>query len=84
MDGKRLSRMLRSMLNEESGSNYLDSFTTYDLLNQASGQLNNKLEQLETTVELTTVANQADYTLPANYMRLTRVNEEGRKIVSCR
>ncbi len=81
MDGKRLSRQLRSMLNEESGSNYLDSFTTYDLLNQAAGQLNNKLEQLETTTNLTTVANQADYTLPANYMRLIREDSIGRKII---
>lgn len=81
MDGKRLSRQLRQMLNEESGSNFLDSFTTYDLLNQAAVQLNDTLEQLETEIDLTTVADQADYTLPANYTRLTRVNHLGRGLV---
>ncbi len=81
MDGKRLSRQLRQMLNEESGSNYLDSFTTFDLLNQAAQKLNEKLEQLETTIDLTTVADQADYTLPANYQRLIRVDGKGRHLI---
>lgn len=81
MDGKRLSRQLRQMLNEESGSNYLDSFTSFDLLNQGAQKLNNKLEQLETAIEITTVADQADYTLPANFTRLVRVNGLGRGLI---
>lgn len=81
MDGKRLSRQLRQMLNEESGSNYLDSFTTFDLLNQAATQLNGKLEHLETTIDVTTVADQADYTLPANFLKIARVDSTGRSII---
>lgn len=81
MDGKRLSRQLRQMMNEESGSNYLDSFTTFDLLNQAAIKLNDKIEHLETSEDITTVADQASYTLSADYMRLTNVNQLGRELV---
>ncbi len=81
MDTKRLSRQLRQMLNEESGSNYLDSFTSYDLLNQGATLLNTKLKHLEDTIDITTVADQADYTLPADFLMNVRVNSEGRGIV---
>ena len=81
MDGKRLRRQLRQMLNEESGSNYLDSFTSYDLLNQAANQLNTKIRHIETSVDITTVASQADYTLPANYLLNVRQNNLGRNLI---
>ncbi len=81
MDGKRLSRQLRQMLNEEEGSNYIDPFTSYDLLNQAAVKLNDKIQHLETTQDITTVADQADYTLPANFVRFIRVDGKGRNIL---
>ncbi len=81
MDGKRLSRQLRQLLNEESGSNYLDSFTTYDLLNSAAQKLNDKLRHIKASEEITTVEDQADYTLSANYIRFSRENELGRPLI---
>jgi hypothetical protein len=81
MDGKRLSRQLRQMMNEESGSNYLDSFTTFDLLNQAAMKLNEKIEHIQTSETLTTVADQDSYTLDADYIRLTILNGKGRELI---
>ncbi len=81
MDGKRLCRQLRQMLNEESGSNYLDSFTTYDLLNQGAARLNRKIKHLEDTIAITTVADQADYTLPADFVMNIRQDNNGRDLV---
>jgi len=81
MDGKRLRRMLRSMLNEESGSNYLDSFTTYDILNQAASKLNERIEHITTEQTISTVADQANYTLDADFVRLTREDNLGRPLI---
>ncbi len=81
MDGKRLTRQLRQLLNEESGSNYLDSFTTYDLLNQAAQKLNDKVRHIKAIQELTTIADQASYTLRPDYIKFTRESHLGRPIV---
>jgi len=81
MDGKRLSRQLRQMLNEESGSNSLDSFTTYDLLNQAANQINEHLNHLVDTETLTSVADQSFYELRPDFVRLVDEDHLGRDAI---
>ncbi len=81
MDGKRLSRQLRQMMNEEEGSNYIDPFTTFDLLNQAASKLNDKIEHLKATQDITTIADTPNYTLNADYMRLDVTNAKGRELI---
>ena len=81
MDGKRLRRQLRHMLNEESGSNYLDSFTSYDLLNQAAMRLNERITHLVDSEDLTTVADQSFYDLRPDFMRLVDADHLGRDAI---
>jgi hypothetical protein len=70
LDGKLLKRELRHIINEESGSDLLDTFTTYNFLNDAANEINMRIEHIKNSQTLTIVANQTDYTLDARYMKL--------------
>jgi|2_EtaG_2_1085320.scaffolds.fasta_scaffold00367_15 hypothetical protein len=78
MDGKRLSYALRNLLNEEDGSNQLDAFTTFDLLNDGAAKLNRKLRHITADQSITTVADQSDYTLDAEFITLYREETLGK------
>lgn len=70
MDGKLLKERLRELLNEDSGSGFLDDRTTFDFCYEAALATADSLQNLKTSISLTTVANQAGYTLPANFSKL--------------
>jgi len=81
MDGKRLSYELRQLLNEEEGSNQIDSFTTFNLLNRGAVKLNQRIKHIKKDQSITTVADQTDYTLDADYLSLYREDNLGYEIV---
>ncbi len=70
MDGSDLTRRLTQILNEESDSDWLDSRTTYDYLNEAAIAFTDRTGCLKTTQEITTVADMASYNLSADFLRL--------------
>lgn len=70
IDGKDLTRRLRHLLNLESGDPFLDSRTSYDFLYAAARQWVIETECLTAYQEITTVADQAGYTLNGDYLSL--------------
>lgn len=76
-----MSYELRNFLNEEPGSNLLDSFTTYNLFDEASKVVNNRIKHVKKNQSITTVADQTDYTLNADFSQLYRVDNKGSNII---
>lgn len=70
MDGKTLLRELRQLINEASDSAYMDNKLSYELLWQAATEFVDRTNALSTTQSITTVANQAAYTLSADFLKL--------------
>jgi len=70
VDGKSLLRGLREVLNEASDSEYLDDRTSYGYLWQAAIEFTDRTSSLTATQDITTVANQQNYTLNADYLRM--------------
>lgn len=81
MDGKELKRRLRELLNEDSDSEWLDTRTTFDFLYEAATELVNKTHCLKDTQEITTVVDQTDYNLSADFLKLYLKNTSGNLVV---
>jgi len=76
MDGKSLLYSLRNALNEPSDSDFLDDRTSYEYLWQSAIEFTDRTSCLTTTQSITTVANQAEYTLNADYMKIYLKNSD--------
>lgn len=76
-DGKSLLRGLREVLNEASGSEFLDDRTSYEYLYEAAIELTSRLNATTTTQDITTVAGTQSYTLNADYLKLYLRNKDG-------
>jgi len=70
MDGAELKRRLRELLNEDSDTEWLDTRTTYDYLYESATELVNKTHCLKGTQTITTVADQTDYNLEPDFLKL--------------
>lgn len=70
MDGKNYLYSLRQTLLEDDDSQFMDDFTSYGLLYEAAVTIALQLKSLRTTQTITTVADQADYTLNGDYAGL--------------
>ena len=70
MDGKTLLYQVRQLLEEDSGSSFLDDFLTYQFINEAAVEFCRRTLALTATQSITTVADQEEYTLNADYMGL--------------
>ena len=70
MDGKTLLYNLRQLLQEMSDSTFLDSYSSYMYLWEAAIELAHKTKALRSTQTITTVADQPNYTLNADYLGL--------------
>jgi len=81
MDGKELKRRLRELLNEDSNSEWLDDRTTYDFLYEAATELVNKIHCLKDTQSITTVADQTDYNLSTDFLKLYLTDQSGKLVV---
>ena len=77
MDGKDLLRRLRQLLGEDSTTTWLDDYTSYDFLYEAAKALVDRTGCLRTYQEITTVADDDEYNLNPDFMRLYTKNASG-------
>lgn len=70
MDGKTLKYRLQLLLDEETGANFIDERTAYDFLNEAAIEVVRQTNSLTKTQSITTVADQAAYSLDADFLSL--------------
>lgn len=70
MDGKELLYAVQQQLNEDDIGQFLDEYTTYRFLWQGAQEFVRRTKSLTTTQTITTVADQTDYTLNADFMML--------------
>jgi hypothetical protein len=70
MDGKDLLRRLRQLLNEDTDSGWLDTHTSYDFLYEAAKTTVDRLGCLKSSQSITTVAEDDEYNLNPDFMRL--------------
>jgi len=75
-DGKDLLRRLRQILNEQSGGGWLDNQTTYDWLYDAALEYVDRTGCLKDTQTITTVAEDSDYNINPNFLRLYLKNSD--------
>jgi len=69
-DGKDLLRRLRGLLNEDSDSGWLDTQTSYDFLYDAAVEYVDRTGCLRSSQSITTVADQTDYNINPDFLRL--------------
>jgi hypothetical protein len=70
MDGKTALYSLRQLLEEDASSGFIDDLTSYQFLNEAGVDLQQRTKYLKGEDEITTVASTASYDLVADYMGL--------------
>lgn len=78
MDGKNLLYRLRNIIDEDSGGGWLDDRTSYDFLWEAAKEWTARTQCLTAVQELKTVANQAEYVLNADFLKLFEMNRDNR------
>ncbi|MFQ5493597.1 MAG: hypothetical protein ACE5DX_05580 [Candidatus Dojkabacteria bacterium] len=76
MDGKELLYRLRQLLSEDETSGFMDNKTSYSFLYEAALEFVVRTDSLKSTQSITTVADQKNYTLNADFMRLYLKNDE--------
>ena len=81
MDGSSLIRSLREAVGEPSGSQYLDTRTSYQYLWEAATELVRRTRCLKATQSISTVAETSSYTLNADFLKLDLRNSSGEYIV---
>lgn len=81
MDGATLLRTLRESVGEPSGSQYLDTRTSYGFLWEAAIELVRRTRCLKSTQAITTVADTASYALNADFLSLDLRNTNDEYIV---
>ena len=81
MDGATLIRSLRESVGEPSGSQYLDTRTSYQFIWEAAIELVRRTRCLKATQSITTVAETASYTLNADFLSLDLRNTNDEFIV---
>jgi hypothetical protein len=70
MDGKDCLRRLRELLDEESTATWLDTQTSYDFLWEAATEFVKRTECLTKEQRIATVADQPNYVLNADFLKL--------------
>lgn len=70
MDGKTLLMQLRNRLNEDENSTFLDTKSSYEFLNEAAIEFASRTKLLTSSQTITTVANQAEYSLNADFLNM--------------
>jgi hypothetical protein len=74
-------RALRDLLGETSTSEWFDSLAAYQYLNQAAREFASRTECCRAEATLTTVASQAAYNLPADFLQLWMLDSKGKPFV---
>lgn len=70
MDGASCLYRLRQLLNEDANSAFLDDRTSYDFINSAAIEFVERTSCLKSTQSITTVADQREHTLNADFIKL--------------
>jgi len=70
MDGTELRNRLQALLDEEVGASFIDTKTAYDFLNEGAEEVARQTNILVGTQSITTVADQTNYSLNADYLAL--------------
>jgi len=81
MDGYTLLYQLRQLLNESSTATWLDTQSSYDYLYQSAIMLSNRINMPTTTQTITTVADQTNYPLNADYLKMYLTDNQNRYFV---
>jgi len=77
MDGLTLRKMLTEAINEDFGTTeFLPTKTSFDNLYMAAIEYNNRLRAFTDTQSITTVADQAGYTLDHDFMQLQMMDSD--------
>ena len=82
MDGKDSLRKLREILNEATDSGFIDTRTSYDYINEAAYEFIRRTKFLRASAAITTVAGQAEYDLPADFMELYLTDSQNIPFIS--
>lgn len=81
MDGATLIRSLRESVGEPSGSQYLDTRTSYQFIWEAAIELVRRTRGIRATQSITTSVDTASYTLNADFLSLDLRNNNDEYIV---
>ncbi|MFA5377795.1 MAG: hypothetical protein WC455_18740 [Dehalococcoidia bacterium] len=81
MDGASLLYKLREVLQEDSTSTYLDTRTSYDYLYEAAKEYFRKVKHCTDTQSITTVEDQEEYDLDAEFLEFQVMDRENRYVV---
>ncbi len=81
MDGKTLLYKIQELLNEDSSSAFLDRRSSFQFLWEAATKFSQRTNALTNTQSITTVADQTDYTLNANFLKLRLKDDRNRYYV---
>lgn len=81
MDGSDLTRRLEQLMNEEEGSDWLDPRSTYDYLYEAAMAFVDRTNCLKATQSITTVADQQEYNLNPDFLKLYITNSSEELII---
>lgn len=80
-DGKELNRRLQELLNEDSDSGWLDKRTSFDLFYEGAVEFVSRTHCLKGTQTITTVADQTDYNLNPDFLKMFLKNKNGDYII---
>lgn len=81
MDGKEALYRLRQLLHEDADSSFLDDKTSYSFLWEAAKAFVTRTNCLRSSQSITTVVDQAGYTINADFLRLYLKDNSGNFIV---
>ena len=81
MDGKTLLYRLRQVLDEDSTSSFMDDRSSFDWLYEAAIEYVIRTNMLKSAQSITTIADQASYTLNADFLKLYAKDKNNRYFV---
>ena len=76
MDGDWLKRLVRGYLGEDANTDFISDFDCYNYLWEAACEFAKRTKCLRSTQSITTVADQAEYTLNADFMEIWTKNDD--------
>ena len=79
-DGREMSRRLRNALNESDNSGFISQYLSYQYLHEAAVNFVLRTKGLKSTQTITTVKDQAGYTLSADHLNIYTENRGKRFI----
>ena len=82
MDGKESLYRLRELLAEEDDSTFMDDKVSFDFLQEAANEFSARTSYLKTEQSITTVADQAAYTLNADFIKLYLENNQNQAFIT--